>query len=44
MSANQTFEVPIKLEEKTDIDVRIKGSSNATVSCDFEIIMIDNEQ
>lgn len=44
MSANQTFEVPIKLQEKTDIDVRIKGSTNATVSCDFEIIMIENEQ
>ncbi len=42
MSANQTFEVPIKLTEKTDIDVRIKGSTNATVSCDFEVIMIDN--
>ena len=44
MSANQTFEIPIKLEEKTDIDVRVKGSTNATVSCDFEIILIDNEQ
>ena len=43
MSANQTFEVPIKLTEKTDIDVRIKGSTNAIVSCDFEVIMIDNE-
>ena len=44
MSASHTFEVPVRMEEKTDIDVRIKGSTNATVSCDFELILVDNEQ
>ena len=42
MSASHTFEVPVRIEEKTDIDVRIKGSTNATVSCDFELILVDN--
>lgn len=48
MSLNQTnqtleFPVPIKFDEKTDIDVRVRGSSNATVSCDFTLILVDNE-
>lgn len=43
MSASHTFEVPVKMSEKTDIDVRIKGSTNATISCDFELILVDNE-
>lgn len=42
MSSSHTFEVPVKMEEKTDIDVRIKGATNATVSCDFELILVDN--
>ena len=43
--SNQTlnFPVPIQFTEKTDIDVRIRGSANATVSCDFTIILVDNE-
>ena len=43
--SNQTLEfpVPLKLNEKTDIEVCIRGSGNATVSCDFTLILVDNE-
>jgi hypothetical protein len=37
------FPVPIKLTEKTDIDLRTIGSSNSTISADFNIILVDNE-
>ena len=37
------FPVPLKFTEKTDIDLRVKGSSNATVSADFNLILVDNE-
>ena len=43
MSMSHTFEVPVKMDEKTDIDVRVKGATNATVSCDFELILVDND-
>jgi len=36
------FSVPLKFTEKTDIDLRVKGSSNATISADFTIILVDN--
>ena len=36
------FPVPLKLTEKTDIDLRVKGSSNATISGDFTIVLVDN--
>ena len=36
------FPVPLKLTEKTDIDLRTKGSSNATISADFTIVLVDN--
>ena len=36
------FPVPLKLTEKTDIDLRVKGSSNATISADFNLILVDN--
>ena len=36
------FPVPLKFTEKTDIDLRVRGSSNATVSADFTIILVDN--
>jgi hypothetical protein len=47
MSLNQSnqqqdFPVPLKLTEKTDIDLRTIGSSNATVSADFTLILVDN--
>jgi len=42
--SNQTLEfpVPLKFSEKTDLDVRVRGSSNATISCDFTMILVDN--
>jgi len=36
------FPVPIKLTEKTDLDLRVQGSSNATVSADFTMVLVDN--
>ncbi len=41
---NQTidFSVPIKFTEKTDLDLRVRGSSNATISADFTLILKDN--
>lgn len=36
------FPVPIKFNEKTDLDVRVRGSANATISCDYTIILVDN--
>jgi len=36
------FSVPLKFTEKTDIDLRVQGSSNATISADFTIILVDN--
>jgi len=47
MSLNQSnqvleFPIPIKFTEKTDIDVRIRGSANATVSCDFTMLVVNN--
>ena len=47
LSLNQSnqsidFPVPLKLTEKTDIDLRVKGSSNATISADFTIVLVDN--
>jgi|SRR6056300_257092 UDP-N-acetylenolpyruvoylglucosamine reductase len=36
------FPVPLKFTEKTDIDLRVQGSSNATISVDFTIILVDN--
>jgi len=47
MSLNQNnqqleYPSPIKFTEKTDIDLRTRGSSNATISADFTIILVDN--
>jgi len=36
------FPVPLKLTEKTDIDLRVKGSSNATISADFTLVLVEN--
>lgn len=42
--ANQelNYPIPLKLTEKTDIDLRTKGSSNATISAEFTIVLVDN--
>jgi hypothetical protein len=37
------YPVPVKFEEKTDIEVRIFNGSNNTVSADFDLVLIDNE-
>ena len=37
------FPIPLKFTEKSDIDLRTIGSSNATISADFSIILVDNE-
>jgi hypothetical protein len=47
LSLNQSnqsidFPVPLKFTEKTDIDLRVQGSANATISADFTIILVDN--
>lgn len=42
--STQTLEypVPLKFVEKTDLDLRCQGSSNATVSAEFTIVLVDN--
>ena len=42
---NQTLEfaVPIKFTEKTDLEVRSKGATNAVVSVEFTLVLVDNE-
>ena len=47
MSLNQAnqqldYPIPLKLTEKTDIDLRTKGSSNATISAEFTLVLVDN--
>ena len=34
--------VPIKFTEKTDLDVRVRGSSNALVTSEYTIVLVDN--
>lgn len=36
------YPIPLKLTEKTDIDLRTQGSSNATISAEFTMILVDN--
>lgn len=36
------FPVPLKFNEKTDIDLRVNGSANAAIAADFSIILVDN--
>jgi hypothetical protein len=48
MSLNQSnqqqdYPIPLKFTEKTDIDLRTKGSSNATISAEFTIVLVDND-
>jgi hypothetical protein len=37
------YPVPIKFTEKTDLDVRVRGSSNALVTSEYTIVLVDNE-
>lgn len=48
MSLNQgneqlDYPVPLKFTEKTDIDLRTRGSANATISAEFTLVLVDNE-
>lgn len=36
------FVTPLKITEKSNIDVRITGGTNNTVSCDFDMLLVDN--
>jgi len=36
------FVTPLKITEKSNIDVRITGGTNNTVSCDFDMVLVDN--
>jgi|13_taG_2_1085334.scaffolds.fasta_scaffold00541_18 hypothetical protein len=42
--SNQTLEfaIPIKFVEKTDLEVRTKGATNATISTEFSLVLVDN--
>jgi len=37
------YPVPIKFTEKTDLDVRVRGSSNALVTSEYTLVLVDNE-
>lgn len=37
------YSVPVKLEEKTDIEIRIENGTNNTISADFDLILVDND-
>jgi hypothetical protein len=41
---NQTadFAVPIKFTEKTDVEMKVRGSANATISADYTLVLVDN--
>ena len=36
------FVTPLKITEKSNIDVRITGGTNNTVSCDFDMVLVEN--
>lgn len=38
-----SYSVPLKIEEKSDVEVRLSNGTNNTVSADFDIILVDNE-
>lgn len=37
------YEFPIPLTEKTDLDLRVKGSTNSNISANYEILLLDND-
>ena len=41
-SGETQFVTPLKITEKSNIDVRITGGTNNTVSCDFDMILVQN--
>jgi len=36
------YSSPVVLTEKTDIDVRVIGTSNADISCSFDLLIVSN--
>lgn len=36
------FAIPIKFTEKTDLEVRVKGATNAVCSAEFSLVLVDN--
>jgi len=39
----QTYSIPIRFPEKTDIEVRATGDTGSVISSSFDIILVDNE-
>ena len=39
---NTTWEIPFRIPEKSNIDMRIKGASSNNVSADFDLFLVDN--
>lgn len=37
-----TYDIPLRFPEKTDLDLRQKGSANNVLAADFNIILVDN--
>lgn len=40
--ASTVFDTPLRITEKSDIEVRVKGNTNNTLSADFDMILVDN--
>jgi len=40
--AETVFDTPLKITEKSDIEVRVIGNTNNTLSADFGMILVDN--
>ena len=36
------YSAPLRFPEKTDVEIRVIGTTNATVSADFDLILVDN--
>lgn len=40
--AQTVFDTPLRITEKSDIEVRVIGNTNNTLSADFDMILVDN--
>lgn len=38
-----SYDFPVEFDAKTDIDIRVKGSTNADISTHFQLLLIDND-
>lgn len=41
-NAQTVFDTPLKITEKSDIEARVIGNTNNTLSVDFDMILVDN--